>query len=268
VIVDSHVHAAANWYEPAESLLAQMDRCGVARAVLIQLLGRFDNGYQQAWAARLPDRLASVVAVDPAAADPAGELRRLAEAGAAGVRLRPDAPEGLWQAAADLGLPVSCVGTAAAFTTAAFAARLAAASAPVVLEHLGGLARPDVGDIAAMRGPVLELARLPHAHLKMPGLGQLAVRGPALPPEGPPFDTGAATALLRAAVAAFGAERTMWGSDYPVVSSREGYANALAWPQAALAGLSDHDRAQVFGEAAARVFFRNGRALDAAPQRV
>jgi L-fuconolactonase len=256
VIVDSHVHAAANWYEPAESLLAQMDRCGVARAVLIQLLGRYDNGYQQGCAARWPDRFASVVAVDPADPDPSGALSRLVKAGAAGVRLRPDAPEPLWRTAFDLGLPVSCVGTAAAFTTGALAERLSGAPVPVVLEHLGGLARPDVGDRAAMQGPVLELAGFPKAHLKLPGLGQLAARGPALPAEGPPFDTGPAVALLQAAVAAFGPSRVMWGSDYPVVSSREGYENALRWTEVALAGLTVADRSLVFGGTAARVFFR------------
>lgn len=255
MIVDSHVHAAANWYEPVESLLAQMDRCGVERAVLIQLLGRFDNSYQQACAARRPDRLASVVLIDPNSDDMGAALRRAAEAGAAGVRLRPDAPEPLWRAAATLKLPISCVGAASAFVAPDFLARLATATAPVVLEHLGGLARPEVGDASAVLGPVLELAVFPHVHLKLPGLGQLASRAPGLPSDGPPFDTGPAAALLHAVVQAFGAHRVMWGSDYPVVSSREGYANALAWPQVALAGLPDADRALVFGGTAARVFF-------------
>jgi L-fuconolactonase len=255
VIVDAHVHVAANWYEPVESLLAQMDRCGVARAVLVQLLGRSENGYQQGCAARWPDRLSSVVALDPATADPEAELGRLIEAGAAGVRLRPDAPEPLWRAAASLKVPISCVGPAAAFVAPAFAARLAAATSPVVLEHLGGLARPDVGDLAAMSGPVLDLAGFPHVYLKLPGLGQLAARAPALPAEGPPFDIAPAAALLREAVAGFGAGRLMWGSDYPVVSSREGYANALDWPRSALADLAAGDRDLVFGGTAERVFF-------------
>ena len=257
MIVDAHCHVSANWYEPVESLLAQMDRCGVERAVLIQMLGRYENGYQQACRARLPRRLMSVVAVDPA--DPAAPevLRRLAGEGTTGVRLRPDAPAALWSAAGSLGLAVSCVGTAAAFTSPAFAEVLSGASSPIVLEHLGGLARPDVGDLAAMRGPVLALARFADVYVKIPGLGQLAARGPRLPAEGPPFAMDQAAGLIGDIVAAFGASRSMWGSDYPVVSSREGYANALAWVQDALGHLPEADRAQIFGGTARRVFGRD-----------
>ncbi len=254
MIVDAHCHASANWYEPVESLLAQMDRCGVERAVLVQMLGRHENGYQQDCRARLPDRLMSVVAVDPADAGGPEALRRLAGEGATGVRLRPESPVALWSAASSLGLAVSCVGTAAAFTAPAFAEVLAETPGAVVLEHLGGLARPDVGDLAAMRGLVLALARFPNLYVKIPGLGQLAARGPRLPAEGPPFAADEAAAPLADVVAAFGANRLMWGSDYPVVSSREGYANALAWTQAALSDLSESDRADIFGGVALKVY--------------
>ena len=37
---------------------------------------------------------------------------------------------------------------------------------------------------------------------------------------------------------AFGPRRIMWGSDYPPVSSREGYLNSLRTPQEYLAQLS------------------------------
>ncbi|HXF64177.1 MAG TPA: hypothetical protein VNK95_21295, partial [Caldilineaceae bacterium] len=68
-IVDTHCHIARNWYEPLESLLFQMDRCGVAQAILVQMLGQSDNEYQMACARRHPDRLASVVIVDTEQAD-------------------------------------------------------------------------------------------------------------------------------------------------------------------------------------------------------
>ena len=62
VIVDSHCHVSSNWYEPVESLLFQMDRHGVAHAVLIQMQGRFDNSYQFDCVRRYPGRWEVAVA--------------------------------------------------------------------------------------------------------------------------------------------------------------------------------------------------------------
>ena len=45
-IVDTHCHTTPVWYEPVESLLFQMDRNNVEKAVLIQIMGNFDNEYQ------------------------------------------------------------------------------------------------------------------------------------------------------------------------------------------------------------------------------
>ncbi len=88
-LVDAHAHVSDVWYEPAEALLAQMDRHGVGAAVLIQLLGQFHNEYQQGCLRRFPGRFASVVAVDPAAEGALAALDALARDGATGLRLRP-----------------------------------------------------------------------------------------------------------------------------------------------------------------------------------
>ena len=45
VIIDAHCHSAANWSEPVETLLYQMDANGVSHAVLVQLNGNYDNSY-------------------------------------------------------------------------------------------------------------------------------------------------------------------------------------------------------------------------------
>ncbi len=47
VVVDSHCHALDVWYEPVETLVSQMDSHDVDGAVLIQILGQYDNTYQQ-----------------------------------------------------------------------------------------------------------------------------------------------------------------------------------------------------------------------------
>ena len=53
---------------------------------------------------------------------------------------------------------------------------------------------------------------------------------------------------------AFGAERVMWGSDWPVVLLAGDYGGWLAMAQALVAGRSDAERAAIFGGTAARFY--------------
>lgn len=257
MIIDTHCHVGTVWYEPAEALLFQMDRCGVDRAVLVQMLGQFDNTYQQQSAKRWPDRFVSVVAVDPSTPLAVTTLRQLAAEGATGVRLRPNAqspgadPLEIWRTAADLGLPISCVGTTAQFSATGFAELIGSLpQLKVVLEHLGGAARPDADSSIVQ---VWNLARFANVSLKLPGLGQLCKRMSPLPKQGSALDPEGA-AVIRQALQAFSPARIMWGSDFPVVSSREGYANALQGVRAYLDFLSAAEQSDVFGATAARTF--------------
>jgi L-fuconolactonase len=60
--------------------------------------------------------------------------------------------------------------------------------------------------------------------------------------------------LLDLAYAAFGPNRMLWGSDFPPVSGREGYRNALRLPMDHLAAKSRHDRDRIFGGTAKTLF--------------
>jgi L-fuconolactonase len=259
-IVDAHCHVSPVWYEPVETLLFQMDRHGVAQAVLTQLLGQFDNTYQQDCVIRYPGRFASIVAVDPAAKDACGQLQRLAAEGAAGVRLRPDMrspgadPYDIWRTSAQCGLAVSCVGMGTSFLTFAFAELVQALpQLTIVLEHLGGLARPDYAGGDDTRAGIVALARFPNVLLKMPSLGQLVSRGPRLPASGRTLALEPA-ADIREMLRSFGADRLMWGSDFPPVASREGYGNALSWTRELLESEPVATREVLFGATARRVF--------------
>ncbi|TPQ44178.1 MULTISPECIES: amidohydrolase family protein [Cupriavidus] len=263
MLIDSHAHVSPVWYEPVETLLCQMKRHDVARAVLTQMIGQADNRYQADCVRAHPGRFASVVWIDPAAPDAPRALARLADEGAAGVRLRPgarspgDDPLAIWRAAEACGLPVSCVGNAEAFTTPAFADLLQAVPGlTVVLEHLGDTSKPmqTVAD-GELRYTVLRLARFNNVCLKVPGLGELAPRAPGALRDGPTFG-GEAAALLEAAIAAFGAQRLMWGSDFPVVSSREGYGNALALVRECLLDHPAVVREAILGDTARRIFWK------------
>ena len=53
---------------------------------------------------------------------------------------------------------------------------------------------------------------------------------------------------------AFGPERMMWGSDYPPVSGREGYGNALRLTLEQFQSKSKYDKEMIFGRVAGDVF--------------
>ena len=261
--IDAHCHVSPIWYEPVELLLAQMERNEVAGAALIQMQGQFDNSYQFDCVRRFPGRFAPVVALDADAPDAPQTLERLASAGASGVRLFPtvrsagDDPLLLWRTAARLGLPVSCAGSAATFSDPAFAALIAALpDLPIVLEHLGAVARPDEDEAtAAARIRVFALARFPNVTIKITGLGEFARR--ATPVDNDFSFVRPIPDYLTRAYAAFGPARLMWGSDYPPVSGREGYTNALRLPLAELArslDFGDAEREQIFGGTARSIF--------------
>lgn len=259
-IVDSHCHASLAWYEPIESLLFEMDRNGVDQAVLIQIQGQTNNEYQFECVRRYLGRFASVVLVDHESPTAVDHLRRAADRGAIGLRLRAgarspgDDPLAIWRDAARLQLAISCAGSTDEFASPAFAALVSQLpDLTFVIEHLGSL---KAADARPERQPVVqalfELSRFTNVCMKVPGLGEFCAR--ATPVREPfPF-AEPIPPFLRQALEAFGPRRLLWGSDYPPVSGREGYANALAFTREQFGDASDDDRADIFGGAALAVF--------------
>ena len=265
-IVDTHCHTSQYWYEPIESLLHQMDRNGVEHAVLVQMNGQMNNEYQFECVRRYPNRLASVVIVDTESPDAAEELSRLVDRGARGVRLRPSTrspgedPLAIWRAAGELELPVSC-GCGCSnteFASDEFAQICKTLSnVTVIIEHMGSTNQPD-GEAPPyeVRRKVFSLARHPNVYVKIHGLGEFARR--AMPVKEPfPFDEPIPP-LLELAYQAFGPSRMMWGSDYPPVSTREGYRNALRFTMDQFRAKSEEEIGLIFGGVATRVFHLDG----------
>ena len=260
-IVDAHCHASPHWFEPVESLLAAMERSGVEQAVLVQDSSERDSTYLFDCARDHPGRFAVVVTVDASAPDPCSEMERLARRGASGVRFRATAraagpdPLALWRCAARLGLAVSCGGKPEAFASGEFAEIIEAVrDVPLVIEHLGAGNQPAEADAdLAARQRVCDLARYPNVHIKIHGLGEFCRRATHVDDPSFPF-ARPIPPFLDMAYRAFGADRMMWGSDFPPVSAREGYANALRLPLRELAPLTTSEQDSIFGAAAARVF--------------
>ena len=257
VIVDTHCHASPFWYEPVESLLFQMDRNDVDHALLVQHLGEYDHEYFFDCIDRHPGRLSAVVLVDPAREDAAQELDRLAERGARGLRLKASArstgddPLLLWKKAQELGLPISCSSGKRDYLSPEFAGVLEACRrVPVILEHLASLNHPD-GESPPfeIRKKIFELARFPNVYLKFHGLGEICSRTSPVTHPSPFHDEG--LTILDLALESFGPQRMMWGSDFPPVSGREGYRNALQLPMARLRAILGNGEGRADGAKAA-----------------
>lgn len=250
VIVDTHCHAGLHKYEPVESLLYHMETSGVGQAVLIQYMGNSDNAYLVECVRRHRGRLAAAMIVDDD--DDGRAVRRWAEQGLTGIRLRAEAraggadPLAQWRAAADLDLVVSLPTRPEGLLSQAFAEVVTAfPDLRIAIEHLGGVHGDDGPPYDAFRKALAFAGARPSLSMKLPGFGEFC-HVPL------PFDP--IPPLPRLALEAFGPERLMWGSDFPPVSSREGYANALRVPLEYFSDLSAADREWVFGRAAQRVW--------------
>lgn len=268
MIVDTHVHVVApdqarypfapaggfrmrglgSWHTQypvsAEQLIETTAGAGVERAVIVQPFSAygFDNRYHADSAAAHSDRLGSVCTVDPVAADGAEQLTHLVrERGMQGLRLttsqegsRLDDPRAypVWERAGELGIPI-CVLTAPEHWPAARAMATRFSRVPVLLDHAGGM---GAGQDDAVVDELVALAALPNVQLKVStvNFAPLAALGEA------------GLARWRRIASAFGAERLLWGSNYPV--SQEGsYAEMARLGERALPFLSDAEREAMLG---------------------
>ena len=210
-------------------LLERMDAAGIDRAVLVQPTPYgWDNTYLLDAARTYPDRFKVTCLVDPCAPDSPERLARLVEdRGARGVRFNWNLNAGyawaedalherVWSAAQDLGIPV-CLQMVA---TQAPQVKEMAGRFPrlkIVLDHLG---RPAPGVVPGDPSfhPFLELANWPNCSIKLSGLyyfSKLAA----------PFED--AWPLVKTAARAYGAQRCLWGSDFPFVLDRWSYTGWL-----------------------------------------
>ncbi len=247
VIIDTHCHVGLHKYEPVESLLYQMDTNGVAKAVFIQYMGNTDNGYMLDCTAGHPGRFQAAMVVGQS--DDGTRVRELAEKGIVGIRLPAGAraecadPLAQWRAAANLDLVVSAPCNPQSLLGQAFDEVIRAfPDLHVVIEHLGGVGKGAEPPYEEFRR-VTRLARYPNLTMKLPGFGEFCEL---------PCPFSHVPPLADMALEAFGPDRMMWGSDYPPVSSREGYANSLRFPMDYLSALSEDERSWILGRTALR----------------
>jgi len=269
MIVDAHLHVwrsdtafpdqAGTTVSPAcdvpvELLEQYMDEYGVDRAVIVQpVYPGEDNGYVADCAASKPERFAAVCVVDPRADDAVPRLEYwVNERDCRGLRLRPK-----------VAAESACFGTAATFPIWEFAQQ-----AKVVINVLGSFEHlTAVGQLAARFSdvpiivdhlahppeltrefcePLLSLTEHSNVLLKISGL-------PYYSHESYPYHD--CHELVRAIHHRFGAQRMIWGSDFPHVLLQSGYARALHWLERTFDFLDATDLDCIMGGNANRLYW-------------
>ena len=239
-----------------EALIAAMDAAGVAKAAVVHSSTTygFDNGYVVDGCNQFPDRLAAVGSVDMLDDNVCAVIRGWADKRLAGLRIftggstKDFDPSELedprsfkaWDLLGELGLPM-CIQTG---PTGLQQVAMLAAKFPkvnIILDHLG---RPDVLDGApyAKAASLFALADIPNIHLKLtPRIFDDVKK-----------EKASAETFFPRVVAAFGARRMAWGSNFP--TSPGTLSEILATAKAGLACLSDEERSWVFGKTAQHLY--------------
>jgi predicted TIM-barrel fold metal-dependent hydrolase len=265
--IDSHVHvwktdpafpfAAGVHPSPAdasvEMLLDLMHANNVARTVLIQVIHyKWDNSYLASVLKRFPGQFHGVCRVnpeDPAAPD---QLSHLTEVqGFRGVRLSPAAgPAGdwitgplmppLWRRCAQLKVPMTLLIPVTRLPQI-HALLDANPDLQVVIDHMADcpLNQPAQLDL------LLALARYPHVFVKISHMWSLSSQ---------PYPYPDAQAQVREIWKAFGANRLMAGTDWPISLPKQSYAQTVALYRDHLDFIPAQDHAQILSRTVQQVW--------------
>lgn len=265
-MIDAHVHVfkrdpefpyAAGANPPredasAETLIELMRANGVARTVLIQVIHyRWDNRYLASVLKRYPGLFQGVCRVDPQ--DPAAPdtLSRLTEEGFRGVRISPagnargDWIRGplmppLWGRCSELRVPMTVL---APVTRMPDLVPLIEANPElqVVIDHMADcpLDRPDLLKL------LLDLARYPNVYVKISDMWVLSKQAYPYPD---------AQDQVKKLLAAFGARRLMWDTNWPVSLAQLPYARIVELYRDRMSFLSGEERAEILSGTVQRIW--------------
>ena len=115
---------------------------------------------------------------------------------------------------------------------------------PIVIDHA---AKPCIakGELQPWKDDIARLAALPQVHCKLSGMVTEAA---------PPWQAGDLLPYADHILEVFGAQRVMWGSDWPVLELAADYGRWIDTTELLLAGLGRQERKQVLGLNAQRFY--------------
>src|SRR5712692_248764 len=239
-----------------QQMIAEMDAAGVAKSAIVQASTAYgnDNSYVAEAIAAYPKRFTGVFSVDVLAPDAVEKMRHWMGRGFSGMRLFTtgstmpgqatwfDDPRSFpaWDYAAEAGIPVCMQMTPQGFPQL----RGLLERFPKVRIILDHLARPQLvdGPPYAADAQFLQLARYDNVFLKLTPLNVSPETWGKATPE----------TFFRTLIAAYGADRIAWGSNFPATDDT--LSGILGKAQAALAFASVDERGWIFGKTAQRLY--------------
>ncbi|WP_416957077.1 amidohydrolase family protein [Streptomyces sp. Agncl-13] len=232
-----------------DGLVRALDEAGIAKAVVVQASTVYghDNRYVAEAVRTHPDRFVGVYSIDALAEDAVARIEHWQGQGLSGFRLfttgttMPGQADWLghersypaWSYAEEHGIPVCLQMTIQGLP----ALRALLERFPRVRVLLDHCARPDLSDGRPYRAArdLFDLAAHPGVHLKLTHRPlEAAAKGRSTTAE-----------FLADLVAAYGAGRIAWGSNFPAAECT--LAEILAEARGAVSGLSEADLEMVFG---------------------
>ncbi|MGD0776723.1 MAG: amidohydrolase family protein [Candidatus Solibacter sp.] len=265
-ILDPHVHV---WkHDPAfpfaegarvpdrdatpETLLGLMKANGVARTVIIQVIHyKYDNRYLAGVLKQFPGTFQGVCRVDPL--DPAApdHLSRLTAQGFRGVRLSPagnatgDWFRGplmppLWKRCQDLKVPMTVLAPIARMPEVALLLEKLP-DLTVVIDHMADCPIDQPAELEKL----IALKRYPKLFVKISHTWSISKQ---------PYPWLDAQEYVKRLYAAFGPERLMWATDWPIVENVSTYERALRVVRDEMKFLNAEDKNWIMNKTIERVW--------------
>ena len=246
--IDGYCHCGISKYQPVDIVLRVMNKHAVDRAVLCQHLGEYDNSYLAEVVKTHPERLAAVCLIDPTQPDAHVQLRRWEEHGKfRGVRilaqwLEPYFP--LWRAAVERGLRLVLYAPDGVAGSVQAIRRLLqdCPEGNIVISHLGNPKLVEGELIAGSQ--ILGLEQTPGVFVLLSGLSMFCA-----------YPYSELRHLVVEVIRRFGANRLMWGSNFPVCGDENAYGRDLAQLLCGEWGLSSQQIECIAGGTARTVWF-------------
>ena len=265
-IIDPHVHV---WkHDPAfpfaqganvpardatpETLLEKMKANGVARTVIIQVIHyRYDNSYLAGVLKQYPNMFQGVARVDPL--DPAApdHLSKLTGQGFRGVRISPAGNASgdwfrgplmppLWKRCDELKVPMTVLAPITRMPEVApLLERLP--NLTVVIDHMADCPVDQPAELEKL----IALKRFPKLFVKVSHTWALSKQ---------PYPWPDAQEHVKRLYDAFGPQRLMWATDWPIVENNSTYERALTVVRDEMKFLNAEDKSWVLSKTIERVW--------------
>jgi predicted TIM-barrel fold metal-dependent hydrolase len=223
-----------------ETLLELMKKNGVSRTVIIQVIHyRYDNSYLATVLKKYPQYFRGVSRVDPLDPGAPDHLSRLTEQGFRGVRISPAGNASgdwiagplmppLWKRCEELKVPMTVL---APVTRMPDVEKLAARypNLTIVIDHMADSPLDQPQQLEKL----IALKRFPKLFVKISHTWSLSKQ---------PYPFLDAQEQVKRLYDVFGAQRLMWGTDWPVCESHTTYDKALTLVRDDMAFLNAEDK--------------------------